>query len=67
MQRKAAIRLANDADSGQIASLIAACWVAYPGCILDIDGEEPVLRAVASGSASSPGGRGRISGGMAAW
>lgn len=55
MQRKAAIRLANDADSGQIASLIAACWVAYPGCILDIDGEEPVLRAVASGFAARGG------------
>ncbi len=42
------IRPATDADSGQVVSLIAACWVRYPGNVLDIQGEEPGLRAVAS-------------------
>ena len=41
------IRPAADADSGQVVSLIAACWVRYPGNVLDIAGEEPGLRAVA--------------------
>ena len=42
------IRPATDADSGQVVALIAACWVQYPGNVLDIAGEEPGLRAVAS-------------------
>jgi len=50
-----AIRPAADTDSGQVTSLIAACWVAYPGCVLDIAGEEPVLRAVASGFRTKAG------------
>ena len=49
------IRPAADADSGQVASLIAACWVDYPGCILDIAGEEPILRAVATGFLAKDG------------
>jgi GNAT superfamily N-acetyltransferase len=53
--RTTAIRPAADDDSGQVASLIAACWVAYPGCLLDIQGEEPVLRAIASGFAAKNG------------
>lgn len=48
MQDRLTIRQAEDADSGQVAALIATCWVAYPGCILDIQGEEPILRAIAS-------------------
>lgn len=48
-------RPATDADSGQIVSLIAACWVQYPGNILDIAGEEPGLRAVASHYAARQG------------
>lgn len=55
MQSQATIRPATDADSGQVASLIAACWVAYPGCVLDIQGEEPVLRTIASGFAAKGG------------
>jgi GNAT superfamily N-acetyltransferase len=42
------IRPACDADAGQIVSLIAACWVQYPGNILDIQGEERELRAPAA-------------------
>ena len=49
------IRPVTDADSGQVVSLIAACWVQYPGNILDIAGEEPGLRAVASHYAAKGG------------
>lgn len=49
------IRPATDADSGQVVSLIAACWVQYPGNVLDIAGEEPGLRAVASHYAAKGG------------
>ncbi len=55
MRSQTAIRPATDVDSGQVASLIAACWVVYPGCVLDIGGEEPVLRAIASGFAAKGG------------
>ena len=49
------IRPAADADSGQVVALIAACWVQYPGNVLDIAGEEPGLRAVASHYAAKGG------------
>lgn len=49
------IRPATDADSGQVVSLIAACWVQYPGNVLDIAGEEPGLRAAASHYAAKQG------------
>ncbi len=49
------IRPATDADSGQVVTLIAACWVQYPGNVLDIQGEEPGLRAVASHYATKGG------------
>jgi putative acetyltransferase len=49
MQSPLTIRRADDSDSGQVTALIASCWVAYPGCILDIQGEEPILQAIASG------------------
>lgn len=48
-------RPAVNADSGQVIALIAACWVQYPGNILDIAGEEPGLRAVASHYAAMQG------------
>lgn len=49
------LRPATDADSGQVVALIAACWVQYPGNVLDIQGEEPGLRAVASHYAAKGG------------
>ena len=49
------IRPATDADSGQVVSLIAQCWVQYPGNVLNIQGEEPGLRAVASRYAAKGG------------
>ena len=49
------VRPATDADSGQVTALIAQCWVQYPGNVLDIQGEEPGLRAVASHYAARGG------------
>jgi len=38
------IRAARDADSGAVIRLIARVFAEYPGCLLDVDGEEPELR-----------------------
>ena len=43
-----AIRDARDEDSWDLIGLIAACWAEYPGCILDVHGEEPWLLAPAT-------------------
>jgi predicted GNAT family N-acyltransferase len=42
------IRPVRDADGPALARLIGAVWAEYPGCVLDIDGEEPWLRAPAT-------------------
>lgn len=42
------IRDARDEDADQVIALIASCYREYPGCVLDVDGEEPELRAMAS-------------------
>ncbi|MEP6696969.1 MAG: GNAT family N-acetyltransferase [Pseudonocardiales bacterium] len=42
------VRPAEDGDSADLIELIATCWAAYPGCVLDVDGEEPWLRAPAT-------------------
>ena len=42
------IRDARDDDSWDLIGLIAACWAEYPGCILDVHGEEPWLLAPAT-------------------
>lgn len=43
-----AIREGRDSDAEGFIALIGACWAEYPGCILDVDGEVPELRALAS-------------------
>ena len=43
-----AIRAGHDADGNGFIALIGACWSAYPGIRLDVDGEMPELRALAS-------------------
>jgi GNAT superfamily N-acetyltransferase len=43
-----ALRPVADDDSAALIALIGGCWSAYPGVILDVDGEEPWLRAPAS-------------------
>jgi GNAT superfamily N-acetyltransferase len=42
------IRPGQDADAAAIIGLIAACWGMYPGILMDVDGEMPELRALAS-------------------
>ena len=42
------IRAARDEDAPGIIALIAACWSEYPGCVMDLDGEVPELRALAT-------------------
>jgi GNAT superfamily N-acetyltransferase len=42
------LRAGCDADAEGFIALIGACWSEYPGCVLDIDGEVPELRRLAS-------------------
>ena len=42
------VRPVRDGDSAALVDLIGGCWSEYPGCVLDVDGEEPWLRAPAS-------------------
>lgn len=42
------VRDAVDADADGVIALIARVFEEYPGCVLDVDGEEPELRAPAS-------------------
>lgn len=41
-------RPVRDRDSEQLIELITNCWTEYPGCVMDVDGEEPWLRAPAT-------------------
>lgn len=50
------IRDARDGDGDALIALIESCWADYPGCILDVDGENPELRRFAS-HYSNKGGR----------
>jgi putative acetyltransferase len=42
------IRDGRDDDAWDLVGLVAGCWSEYPGCILDVHGEEPELLAIAS-------------------
>ncbi|MFI5957147.1 GNAT family N-acetyltransferase [Cryptosporangium sp. NPDC051539] len=42
------IREVADSDSAALIALIGAAWAEYPGCVLDVDGGEPWLRAPAT-------------------
>lgn len=42
------IRFARDEDAAGIIHLIGSVFDEYPGCVLDVDGEMPELRRVAS-------------------
>jgi len=50
-----AIRDARDDDSDRLIALIDAVYAEYPGCVLDVDGEEPHLRRPASAFAEWAG------------
>jgi GNAT superfamily N-acetyltransferase len=43
-----AVRAVTDEDSAALIALIGTTWAEYPGCVLDVDAEEPWLRAPAS-------------------
>jgi GNAT superfamily N-acetyltransferase len=49
------LRAGRDEDAEGFISLIGACWAEYPGNILDVDGELPELRALATYFASQGG------------
>jgi GNAT superfamily N-acetyltransferase len=51
----ASIRAGADADAAGFIALIEACWGEYPGCIMDLDGEVPELRALATHVAAKGG------------
>lgn len=42
------VRDARDADAEGLIALIGGCFSEYPGCLLDVDGELPELRAIAT-------------------
>jgi GNAT superfamily N-acetyltransferase len=42
------LRAGQDDDADGFIALVAACWAEYPGCLMDLDGEVPELRALAS-------------------
>ena len=44
----AQIRAGRDEDAAGFIRLIGDCWSEYPGCVLDVDGEVPELRALAT-------------------
>lgn len=49
------IRAVRDADSAGLIELIGVSWGEYPGCVLEVDDEEPWLRAPASYYAANGG------------
>jgi putative acetyltransferase len=42
------IRDGRDDDAWDLVGLVAGCWSEYPGCVLDVHGEEPELLAIES-------------------
>ena len=42
------LRDVRDGDSAALIELIGSCWAEYPGVLLDVDVEEPWLRAPAT-------------------
>lgn len=41
------LRPAQNADADGLIALIGGCFAEYPGCVMDVDGELPELRAIA--------------------
>ena len=42
------IRPGRDEDASGFIRLIGDAWAEYPNCVLDVDGEVPELRALAT-------------------
>lgn len=49
------LRPVRDSDSQAIIALIGGIWSTYPGIVLDVDGEEPWMRAPARAYQASGG------------
>lgn len=49
------LRAGRDDDADDFIALVGACWAEYPGCVMDLDGEVPELRALASYYAGQDG------------
>ncbi|MFM7418835.1 MAG: GNAT family N-acetyltransferase, partial [Alphaproteobacteria bacterium] len=49
------LRAGRDSDAAGFITLIRDCWAEYPGCVFDLDGELPELRALASYFAEQDG------------
>jgi predicted GNAT family N-acyltransferase/RimJ/RimL family protein N-acetyltransferase len=49
------LRPVRDEDGPALERLIAGCWSEYPGCVMDVDNEEPWLRAPATAYAEKQG------------
>ncbi|MCK9893217.1 GNAT family N-acetyltransferase [Frankia sp. AgB32] len=50
------LRRVLDRDAAALQDLIGTVWSEYPGCVLDVDAEEPWLRAPAAAHDPPPGG-----------
>lgn len=50
------LRPVADEDGAGLVRLIGGCWAEYPGCVLDVPGEEPWLLAPATAYAGTGGG-----------
>lgn len=51
-KRLPTVRAVGDCDGAALIELITDCWSAYPGCVMDVDLEEPWLRAPATAYAA---------------
>ena len=51
----APLRPGRDDDADGFIRLIGDCWSEYPGCVMDVDGEVPELRALATYFAEAGG------------
>lgn len=49
------LREARDDDAAELIELIGAIWDEYPSCVMDVDGEVPELRRIASAHAENDG------------
>lgn len=49
------IRPGRDGDAEAVIRIVGDCWAEYPGCVMDLDGECPELRALASYCAEKGG------------
>jgi putative acetyltransferase len=49
------VRPARDDDAAGLIALVGAVFAEYPGCVLDVDGELPELRRIASAFAELGG------------